>query len=327
MAITRNSDESTSSKQQPLLPLTSGMPPWHTTAFVALLAAVTIQNLPSLQSLDEMASLQTFTHRVFPELLSLRTLAVIRLSIAAVALSLTIWLIMGEGWNVYANYKPQSKLRREFIKLRGLGTLCPFTSWCWCFLGLSFLFNGSIALAVDQGRVDLIKPWMLRSAIVLSELAFPFALLVSTAVKYAIWPAVLAGGRPHNLAGFRNQMQHNLNSVFALSEVALLGGINLNFRHLPLATFVGIVYILFTWVMAVLYYGDRHTTGPQYLYWFQDTTLGKTTTLAMLALLIALTMFFGIFAGIEMLIEAVGESLPTKLTLVVAFSAFVCRFR
>jgi hypothetical protein len=47
----------------------------------------------------------------------------------------------------------------------------------------------------------------------------------------------------------------------------------------------------------------------------------------MLALLIALTMFFGIFAGIEMLIEAVGESLPTKLTLVVAFSAFVCRFR
>ena len=324
MVTTRSA---TMKAKQALPPLQSGMPPWHATAFVALLAAITIQNLPSLESLDEMATIDMFTKRVFPQHLSLHMLAVMRLSIAAAALSLTVWLILGKGWDVYANYKPQSKLRREYIQLRGLGTLCPFTSWCWCFLGLAFLCNGSIALAVDQNRFDLIQPWMLRTALVLSELAFPFALLVSTAVKYAIWPAVLAGGKPHNLAGFRNQMQHNLNSVFALSEVALLGGINLNFAHLPLATLVGIAYILFTWIMAVVYYGDRHTKGPQYLYWFQDTTLEKTTTLAMLSLLIALTMFFGVFAGIEMLIEAVGGSLPTKFTLVVAFSAFVCKFK
>ncbi|KAL3903435.1 MAG: hypothetical protein SGILL_010448 [Bacillariaceae sp.] len=309
-------------------PLTSsGVPPWHATAFVVLLAAVTIRNLPSLKSLDDMASLDTFTNRVFPQLLSLRNLAIIRLSIAGAALSLTFYLIVGEGWDVYANYKPHSKLRREyFIKLRGLGTLCPFTSWCWCLLGLAFLMNGGIALAVDLGMSSHIQKWMLRTAIVLSELSFPFALLVSTAVKYAIWPAVLAGGKPHNLAGFRNQMQHNLNSVFALCEVALLGGINLNFYHLPLATMVGIVYIAFTWIMAVVYYGNKEV-GPQYLYWFQDTTLERTTTLAMLALLVALTTFFGIFAGVEMLIEAIGGTLMTKLSLVVAMSAFVCKFR
>jgi hypothetical protein len=309
-----------------LPPLSSGIPPWHSTAFVAVLAAVTTAHLPSSESLDEMATIEMFTKRVFPHLVSLRSLALIRLAIAAATLSLTIYLIWGKGWDVYANYKPQSKLRREFIKLRGLGTLCPFTSWCWCFLGLAFLLNGCIALAVHNGKEDLIRPWFLRTALVLSELSFPFALLVSAAVKYAIWPAVIAGGKPHKLACFRNQMQHNCNSIFALTEVALLGNIEVNFRHLPLATLVGIIYIVFTWIMAVIYYGNKNV-GPQYLYWFQDTTLEKTTTLALVALLVALTTFFGMFAGIEMLIEAVGGTLFTKVSFVVLLSACVCKFR
>jgi hypothetical protein len=315
-------------KTKDLPPLTNGMPPWHSTFFVGALTAITATHLPSLESLDEMATLDQFTHRVFPDLISLRTLALIRLLLATAALSLTVYLIfLSKGWLVYANYKPNSKLRRDyFIPIKGFGTLCPFTSWCWCFLGLAFLFNGSIALAVDLGKAHVIQPWMLRTAMVLSEISFPFALLVSTAVKYAIWPAVLAGGRPHNLAGFRNQMQHNCNSIFALMEVALLGGISVDFRHLSLATMVGILYILFTWVMAVVHYGNKEV-GPQYLYWFQDTTLEKTTTLALMALLIALTTFFGVFAGIETLIETIGGTLPTKLFFVVAVSAFVCKFR
>ncbi|KAG7365281.1 hypothetical protein IV203_038484 [Nitzschia inconspicua] len=314
-------------KSKPLPSLTSGMPPWHSTFFVGALAAITLTHLPSLESLDQMATLDQFTHRVFPNLLTLRGLALIRLSIAAIAISLTIYLILGDGWYVYANYKSASKLRRDyFIRLKGLGTLCPFTSWCWFFLGQAFLLNGWIAMAVDLGMEDTIQPWMMRTALVLSEISFPFALLVSTAVKYAIWPAVLAGGKPHNLAGFRNQMQHNCNSIFALTEVALLGGISVDFRHLSLATMVGIAYILFTWMMAVIYYGNQEV-GPQYLYWFQDTTLGETTTFALLALLVALTTFFGVFAGIEMLIETIGGTFLTKLVFVVAVSAFVCKFR
>jgi hypothetical protein len=314
-------------KTMSLSALASGMPPWHSMLFVGAMSAITVTQLPSLESLDEMATLHQFTHRVFPDLISLRALALIRLLIASAAFALTTYLILGQGWFVYANYKPHSKLRRDyFIRLKRFGTLCPFTSWCWCFLGLAFLFNGSIALAVDLGKEGWIEPWMLRAALILSEISFPFALLVSTAVKYAIWPAALAGGKPHNLAGFRNQMQHNCNSIFALIEVALLGGISVNFQHLSLATSVGIAYILFTWGMAVIYYGNNEV-GPQYLYWFQDTTLGKTTTLALMALLIALSTFFGVFAGMEIIMDTIGRSFPTKLALVVSVSVFVCKFR
>jgi hypothetical protein len=310
-----------------LPPVTSGIPPWHSILFVGALTGITVILLPSFESIDEVATLDQFTHRVFPDLISLRALALIRLLIASAAITLTTSLILGQGWLVYANYKHHSKLRREYyIRLKGFGTLCPFTSWCWAFLGLAFLFNGSIALAVDLGKEDWIVPWMLRTALILSELSFPFALLVSAAVKYAIWPAVLAGGKPHNLAGFRNQMQHNCNSIFALAEVMLLGGISVKFRHLSLATLVGIAYILFTWVMAVTYYGNNKV-GPQYLYWFQDTTLGKTTTLALVALLIALSTFFGLFAGMGMIINIIGGTILTKLALVVAVSTLVCKFR
>ena len=330
MVESKKSKTMSSSKQEEkettTLPLASGMPPWHAAGFVGALLAITIQFLPTVESLDKMATIQGFTKRVFPELMSLRTLAMIRLSIATIALSLTIYLILGPGWQVFSNYKPHSKLRREFIQLKGLGTLCPFTSWCWLFLGLSFLLNGTIALAVDMDRTDLIEPWMLRTAIVLWELCAPFALLVSTVIKYAIWPVVLAGGKPHNLAGFRNQLQHNFNSIFALVEVALLGGIKVNFTHLSLATMVGIIYILFSWVMAVTYYGNKEV-GPQYIYWFFDTTLGKTTTIALILLLVALTTFFGIFAGLERLIEKIASNLLTKVVFVAAVSNFVCKFR
>jgi hypothetical protein len=322
MAVSKEEEKETTTLQ----PLASGMPPWHAAGFVGALLAMTTQFLPTVESLDKMATIPGFTKRVFPELMSLRALAIIRLSIATLALSLTIYLILGPGWQVFSNYKPHSKLRREFIKLKGLGTLCPFTSWCWLFLGLSFLLNGSIALAVDMDRSDLIQPWMLRTAIVLWELSAPFALLVSTVIKYVIWPVALAGGKPHNLTGFRNQLQHNFNSIFSLVEVALLGGINVNFMHLSLATMVGIIYILFSWVMAVTYYGNKEV-GPQYIYWFFDTTLGKTTTIALISLLVALTTFFGIFAGLERLIETIRGNLLSKVVFVVAVSNFVCKFR
>jgi hypothetical protein len=96
--------------------------------------------------------------------------------------------------------------------------------------------------------------------------------------------------------------------------------------HLSLATAVGIVYILFSWTMAVTYYGNKEV-GPQYIYWFFDTTLGKTTTIALMSLLVALTTFFGIFAGLEQLIEMIGGNLFTKVAVVVVVSNLVCKFR
>lgn len=272
-----------------------------------------------------MATLDTFCRRLFPNFLSLKVMALIRLLVASCAFSLTIHLIRGNGWDVNPNYKPHSKLRRVFIKLRGLGSLCPFTSWCWLFLGLSFALNGLIALAVDLGHSDLIQPWMLRTALCVWELSAPFSLLVSAVIRWSIWPIVVAGGKPHNLGCFRNQMQHNANSILTLTETALLGGIPVIYTHLALSTLVGVIYILFSWFMGAYMYGEKGD-GPQYLYWFFDTTLGRTSTIALVALLFALTASFGIFVGVETLIQRLGGNLLTNLAIVVGFSGLVCRF-
>lgn len=320
-------DDGATTKSSSLPPLTNGVPPWHSTAFVTLLAAITVPCLPSLQSLDEVATVELFTKRCFPHLISLRTLAIVRLVIAMSALGLTVHLILGRGWDVYAHYRPQSKLRRRHIQLRGFGTLCPFTAWCWLLLGLSFTFNGSIAWAADTGRVDLIEPWMLRTALILWELSAPFALLVSSVIRYAIWPAVLAGGKPHKLACFRNQMQHNCNTIFSLTEVSLLGGIPVQLSHLSLAMAFGALYIVFTWFMGAWYYPQNRTEdGPQYLYWFMDTTLERTTTISLLALLVALIASFGVFVGVNVLIEAVEGTVIAHSIFVIVLTSLTCRF-
>lgn len=325
-------------------PIQTGIPPWHSFVFLAFLVSITIPFLPSWEELDEMSALGVWTHRTFPHLVSLEALAAIRLGIAAVALGLTFYLAcIHEGWDVYPNYKPRSLLRREFIRLQGIGTMAPFTSWCWLIYGLGFLTRGILVLAVlahqqSAHRADntvleayiLENKYLLRLTLVLWELTGPLAMLVSAVVKYVIWPQVAAGGKPHNLAGFRNQLQHNCNAIGSLLEVTFLGGMKISFSHLSMPTLLGVVYILFTWIMATKHFGNK-TIGPQYIYWFMDTTLGETTTKALAALAFALALFFGIFSvAVQHFLHggAHGDSSPaTNLLFLVVGTRLVCKFK
>lgn len=349
MPAVKNEDKANGkqAKEEKLPPLTTGIPPWHSFAYVATALAVTIPSLPSLEEIDTMSHPSVWTTRKFPGLVSPWGLAMVRLGIAGIALSLTLYLVLIDpGWDVYPNYKPPSKLRRVFIRLQGIGTMCPFTSWSWMILGLGFLCRGILALAEVATAGEAPPPeWassvlnnqnILRVTLILWELTGPFAILVSCVVKYVIWPEVIKGGKPHKLAGFRNQLQHNCNSIFALLEVTLLGGMSVEFTHLSLATFVCVIYISFTWIMARLYFGNK-TVGPQYIYWFLDTTLEQTTTIALVALTVALMVFFVLFSVVVGMVlgstntEEDGASSPPSLVLNLAFlvigTFLVCRFK
>jgi len=344
-------------KEQQLHPIQSGMPPWHSVFMATCMSAIFLPLLPSAEDLDAMSSVETWTHRKFPDLVSLEALAAIRLGTAAVALGLTFYLAcINEGWPVFANYKPHSKLRREFIKLRGIGTLCPFTSWCWLIFGLGFLSRGTIALAAclvegsssssSSSHVLLLltteqvafledhvlqNKLLLRATLVLWELTGPLAILVSSVVKYAIWPQVLKGGKPHNLAGVRNQLQHNSNSIMSLAEVALLGGPPVAFSHLSMAIAIGSFYMVFTWCTGKWFFGNDKI-GPQYIYWFMDTTLGTGTTIAMMVLLSVMVSSFALFAFLvsTVLGDSASETAPSfwkNVLILVAGTRLVCRFR
>jgi len=338
-------------EEKELPPLATGIPPWHAFAFLTIVLAICIPFLPSLEEIDALSQPDIWTARKFPDLISLQALAILRLSIAGIALGLTFYLaVICEGWDVFPNYKPHSKLRRVFLRLQGFGTLCPFTSWCWIILGLGFLTRGIIALAASHsepaGDDDESSPpaWassvlgnkhLLRATLVLWELTGPFAILVSSVVTYVIWPEVEKGGKPHNLAGVRNQLQHNCNTIFSLLEVTLLGGMPVEFSHLSLAATVGLLYILFTWIMAKLYFGNATTVVPQYIYWFMDTTLEQTTTIAIVVLTLALTSFFALFSVVVRTVLGGGgdesSSAPPSLVLNLAFlvvgTYLVCKFK
>mmetsp|Transcript_29109 Transcript_29109/g.70294 ORF Transcript_29109/g.70294 Transcript_29109/m.70294 type:complete len:230 (+) Transcript_29109:56-745(+) len=223
--------------------------------------------------------------------------------------------------------KPQTKILKSVIHMKGIRTFFPFTSWSWVLLGLCFSINGYIALTVGAGESDKIQPWMLRAGLILFEISAPFALLVSSVVRYAIWPAVLKSGKPHELDSFRNQMMHNMNAVYALSEMALLGGIPMTLSHISLPCFVGCCYVLFAWSGAHFLGKAGTVPGPQYQYFFLDTTLGKTTTISLAVLLVVLMIFFAFFDGIGAVVSRFGGNLLVNFLAVILVSSLVCKVK
>jgi len=67
--------------------------------------------------------------------------------------------------------------------------------------------------------------------------------------------------------------------------------------------------------------------GPQFLYFFLDTTLGWTTTKALVALLAVLLTFFVAFSLIDDALFYLDGALLMHLTSCVLVSCLVCKIR
>jgi len=311
--------------------LKSAPPPWHSVALMAIMLMVFVALLPSLESLDRDATPEVFTQILFPNLLSVRQLALCRLTIAAIIWIMSIRTIMGPGWVQETTYRPHSKLLRTPNTLRGIRTMFPFTSVSWNILGIYFTLSGLITLrAADPGPHGLnrfpLSPWLLRTAMVTWEVSAPCTLLVAAVIRYAIWPTVLAAkANTANLKTFRNIMMHNANVLFAATEVALLGGVPVWPRYLVFAPLVGCAYVLFSWLM--VHSWNTPDKGPQFIYFFFDTTLGLDATKALLVLLLVLVAFYALFCGAEQLLQWLGSSLVAHVGFVAVVCSLTMRFR
>ena len=143
---------------------------------------------------------------------------------------------------------------------------------------------------------------------------------------------------------------HNMNVFFAVTESALLGGLPVRWSEISLAPLVGCAYVIFTWSMSMSWNKREH--GPQvrhgiavgtekslmfnrlqncffqFIYFFFDTTLpGFAPSIALLALMIALLIFFVIFASCERIMEWADAGLAGSLTFVILICSAVMRFR
>jgi hypothetical protein len=194
------------------------------------------------------------------------SLAYIRLLMA-----LTIWwttfamAVLSDGSIIFPTYLAGSKLKRGVsIRLKGIKSLCPFTCWSWILLGISFTLNAYIAV---QGAAGIsVDPWLLRVALCVWEISAPCTLLVSSVIRYAIWPFVLANGNTLTLKTCRVMIMHNVNSVYAVTELALMGGLPVRFNELSLLPLYGIVYVIFTWYMSASWTDEPvSVVGPQFI--------------------------------------------------------------
>lgn len=171
--------------------------------------------------------------------------------------------------------------------------------------------------------------WLFRITLILWEIAAPCALLVSAVVTYALWPATVKKlGNGGVLTTRASLLQHNANSIMALTEVALLGGLPVHMQHISLPILFGVTYILFTWSIRNVW---NPSSGSAFLYFFLDTTLGAmTTTMALFALLAALVLAFSIFSTIEQILQhdaIAGFGLLGHIAIVVATCVAVCKVR
>jgi hypothetical protein len=310
-------------KTQPVL--TSAPPPWHSVAIIGLMAAFFIHLLPSWSSIDEIAVTETFTRRIFPELMSLRTLALVR-----TVQALIIWAVsfhsvfISTGWEQQTSYLPNSKLKMVFNRVTGLKTMFPFTSVSWNLLGVAFTLSAYIAWSAVANKSPSIVA--LRTAILVWEVAAPNTLLVAAVVRYVIWPGVVrAGGDTSNLQHLLIMLMHNANVLLALTETALTGGLPVRWSEVSLAPLLGIAYVLFSWNMTDQWNDAKH--GPQFIYFFFDTTTGATTSYALVALLAVLLIFYTMFVSVEHILAIMDGAWPFHVIFCVAVSSVVMKFR
>eukprot|EP00550_Attheya_septentrionalis_P007210 CAMPEP_0198286986 /NCGR_PEP_ID=MMETSP1449-20131203/5940_1 /TAXON_ID=420275 /ORGANISM="Attheya septentrionalis, Strain CCMP2084" /LENGTH=378 /DNA_ID=CAMNT_0043984863 /DNA_START=114 /DNA_END=1250 /DNA_ORIENTATION=- len=214
--------------------------------------------------------------------------------------------------------------------------------------------SSSLSLSLSNNNVYLYNNWLRQLALVSFEVAAPTAMLVSVVVRYAIWPDNLEStGHTNGLRKTTTLLMHNANTIMVLVEIGLLGTLPVRYSDAALAPLFGIIYLLFSWSMSGRWTNVKPFTpspnnnnnikdndddkvvkctttalGPQFIYFFLDTTLGYTTSYAILALLTVLMAVYGIFGTIDhILVQYLGGGFLTHLTVVVALASLVCRFR
>jgi len=122
----------------------------------------------------------------------------------------------------------------------------------------------------------------------------------------------------------RALLEHNANVLMVLVEIGLLGGLPIRLQDFSVAPLFGIVYIFFTWSMSESWVAK--TKGPQFIYFFMDTTLGIKTSLFLLALLGVLSSYYGLFWLASYSICHGGGGVTVNTLMIALISSLVCKF-
>eukprot|EP00979_Chaetoceros_neogracilis_P005255 scaffold937_cov166-Chaetoceros_neogracile.AAC.1 len=93
---------------------------------------------------------------------------------------------------------------------------------------------------------------------------------------------------------------------------------------MALAPLFGVFYIIFSWSFR---FNWVPSGKPQFVYFFLDTTLGRTSTIALPLLLGILALFYAFFVIIDDILLILGGGQIAHVGLVATLSVIVCRFK
>lgn len=318
-------------KQQPL-PLQYAPPPNESIAFLIFLLSLCIAVFPRIQEIDEVATVEVISTPLFSDVVTKTALGCIRISLAVVFFSATMYRGLTKGYVMRVKYLARSKLRSLPINLDGIRSQVMFTSWCFNLLTLSLAINGIITLLSQSENQDtklhniFFNKWMLRLALIIFETATPISMLVSFVVRYVLWPQEMK--KPEGSIGLRRPVaiiQHNLNVIASILEIGVLGSIPIRLNEVAFTLLWGVVYIFFTFFISHRMVESRE---PQFVYFFMDTTLGANTNcLVMIALLAVLAVFYLVFCFIDDLLLYLDKGLMFNALTVILVASISCRIR
>ena len=322
--------------------LKSAPPPWHAQLIVlALFGTFAWYSPQALESMDEIATVETFSRTLFPSILSSNQVILLRLIFAVVLLTVNFYdFFLTEGFDFPVTYYEGSKLRGTTLTFHGLFSTCgnlreallanaSFSNWSVGLLGISFLLSGLIPFFALHWGWD-VPLSILRLAVVCWIMAAPSAVLVSVVVKYVLWPHAMEqdGEGSAIFQGKLVLLCHNFNSISALVDIGLLGGLPCRLQDFAIAPLFGLIYVVFNWCMANYWTNDLEKYGPQFIYPFMDTTLGVSCTIAIVVLFLVFVASFLLFCFAEyFLMECIGGGIVSHAIAVVILCAGVCRFR
>jgi len=337
-----NSTAIASSASSPNAKPMSAPPPFSAIGVVLCVTVFSLRGMPSWKEIDAVATVEAFTTPVLPSLLSTRSIGIIRCLIACFMLGAITMRMLGPGSEIFQVPNPsKSKLKPWKMRMCGILILATFTYWSFLLLGLYFLASGIICLISSFGLLDgngdnehlinsFLIPWLLRFSLLSFEISAPGAFLVSTVVRYGLWPAALKSRGPDGTILFRSFMglvTHNVTVLFVLTEICFLGGTPVLMNHMAVGPVMVILYILFSWYMMNRW---QPGTGPRFIYFFLDTTVPKyECAIALFVLVTVLMGFYIMVAQMYLLLESYLDDatvLP-RILITVGLSSAVCRFR
>jgi hypothetical protein len=317
-------------------------PPWHTLVAVVAIHLWFVSNIPSMESLDQVANKETLMNVKHPNVFSIEQVATIRLILGSVMILDTLYTLGFGRWEQSTMYFPGSKLKAAQIPFRGiqftgsltasLRTISSTTVWCFMVEGITFIMLGAIPWYIILTGNEP-STWILRLAFFCWEAVAPASMMVSATVKYVLWPMALMSKDPSSTDFLKSTgvlLKHNLNILSSLVEVAILGALPVRYADFSVgALLLGLPYLCFTYYMMYSWV-DLKLHGPQFIYPFLDTTMGLISTLCIVGILGMYIVSHASFAWLHNFVVSepfANMGIGAHIGAVVIAGAALCRFR